>query len=503
MSKKTWVILIASLFACCLLSSCKEQPAETEAPSQTEETKGAEAPVFNDSTVLYYNIDWEEYNGKADDSLTSREKNLDDGYFHLMLATEGEIKEVLIKSRIMTNKADSNPVVALTFSKDNIVSEVYPVTDIGGKIAAKSYFVTSSEGSNLIVNTNNTNSGDEISYTVKSGAKIFDVSATEDMSVAETALEEMDEILAVSDASGALTHVWVLSRASQSKGRGGCICGANDSGAPHKEGCDGTILYYWKPWTNLTALPTENGYWYLDVEGGVIELDEGFRFRTSVDMYIDLNGHTVLGPSVNGSNTSVYFCGDASIKCSITLLDSVGTGKIILRDLVSPDGTKAASLQSRFMVYTGPKHSFTMYGGTIDGSELYGYGGNGSIIRAINGAYLNIHGGTIIGVTPTANTGGAVFCSGTMTMTGGTIRGGHAKKGGNVFIGSYDSNEGTKYGSFIMTGGEILDGDATTCGGNVVYYYEGVFEQTGGTISGGTSPKSPDVYMYPKYDPAA
>jgi len=493
--RKLAVLLAVFLFACFCLCACGEKPN-----TDTPDDKSGTATGDGDS-VLYYNIYGELYDGKADDSLTSREKDLDDGYFHVLTSSDGKIVEVLVKSRILTNKIDSNPVLALTFSEDNIVADALSVEEIGGSIAARNCFVSAVDDGTLLVNTNNTNSGEEIPLTLADAVKIYDVSDEDNGFGGMIALEElevMDEIVAVADESGAVTHIWVQSKASQNKGRGGCICGANDSGEAHKEGCDGTILYYWQPWTNKTSLPDTGGYWYLDVEGGVIDLDEKIKLRSNMDIYLDLNGHTVN----SRAQDACYVCQDESVSIHISILDSKGGGVFKFHTVYQEDGTPTP-LQARFAVYVGGKTSLTIYGGTIDGSGLKGSGGNGALIRAINGGTLNIHGGTIIGTSDYANTGGAVFCSGTMNMTGGKITGGHAKKGGNVFMGTYESGGVTYYGTLNMSGGEIVNGTASISGGNLCYYEDGSFNQTGGTVSGGYAPEAPDIYVYPKFDPAA
>lgn len=494
-----FVILIFAVFCFCACGGSENESADSSIADASSEESGPEAVAAG---ILYYNIDGELYNAKADDSLTSREKNLDDGYFYITLSSEEGITELRAKSRILTNKIDSNPVLTLNV-EDGIITEAFSIEEAGGSIAARRCFVASVSGNELTVNTNNTYSGDEIKLTLSDSVKIFDVSDSEKDFGAVTTLAEMDEVMAAAGSDGTVTHIWVLSRAGQNKGRGCCICGASETGESHKEGCDGTILYYWKPWTNRNALPTEGGYWYLDVDGGELFIEENVKLRSKMEIYLDLNGHTVYGPDKTAGMVAFYAVPDPSVAVSVTILDSKGTGLFKLRNPLDDDGTLSMHLMSRFMVFVGEKSSLTIYGGTIDGSELDGVGGNGALIRMTTGAVLNIHGGKIIGCRGTCNTGGAVFCSGTMNMTGGVITGGHAKKGGNVFIGTYEDNGYTKYGNFNMTGGEIKNGTATLSGGNLCYYEDGSCSITGGTITGGKAPEAEDVYMYPKFDPAA
>ena len=213
---------------------------------------------------------------------------------------------------------------------------------------------------------------------------------------------------------------------------------------------------------------------------------------SSADIFIDLRGHTINGPV----DSNIYHYIDDSTSTNITICDSVGGGKFILRDSGAP-----GQIQGKFILTAFGNHSFTLYGGTIDGSELNANHGNGGIIRSVQ-VPINIHGGEIIGPSGTTNAGGCIWTSGPMTVTGGKISGGTAKKGGNVYIGYTGEGEAAKYGSFIMTGGEITGGTATAAGGNVIYAEGATFEFTGGTISGGNAPKDPDYGMNAKPSPA-
>ena len=74
---------------------------------------------------------------------------------------------------------------------------------------------------------------------------------------------------------------------------------------------------------------------------------------------------------------------------------------------------------------------------------------------------------------------GTVFVDGELTMTGGTITGNKANKGGGVYVdanGMYNI-----YGIFTMTGGNIEGNTADTSGGEV--YIVGTFTMSGGIIT--------------------
>ena len=221
-----------------------------------------------------------------------------------------------------------------------------------------------------------------------------------------------------------------------------CVCGS--TGDTHLADCDGTA-YQWTPWFKADTLPNTTGYYYLAKD---VTLDTTLVITTAQEICLDLNGHTV------NASTRVYQMAAANIKDSLTILDSVGGGKVVMTTYAG-GGTFAA------IGNTGSK-TVTIYGGTFDASAINCGGNNGAFFRVGSAtSKLNIHGGEIIGGK--ANGGGVVHINaGNVTMTGGTVRGGSAGNGGNIVVASG--------GSFTMTGGRMYGGKATAAngrGGNI------------------------------------
>jgi len=130
----------------------------------------------------------------------------------------------------------------------------------------------------------------------------------------------------------------------------------------------------------------------------------------------------------------------------------------------------------------------------LSGGELLNgtanYGGNIGLYNC----KLNISGTAKITGGTAAESGGALYCPGGVTassvgvtMTGGTISGGSAKQGGNVFMG--------KNWTMTMDAGTITGGQASSKGGNV--YMEGAapFTMNGGTISDGGKNNGGNLYV--------
>lgn len=224
---------------------------------------------------------------------------------------------------------------------------------------------------------------------------------------------------------------------------GECICGGLNG---HLAGCNGEPQA-WTKWTDANALPVESGYYKLT---GNVNIAAYMNANKSADIYLDLNGHTV---SLADGGTRIYHVATNDTNVNITILDSVGTGKIDLGSGTGSFGLLAALHDAG----TGSK-SLTIYGGIIDGSKRGNTANSGGVIRSLSNATVNIHGGMILSAKINSSDGGAIYSENVLNMTGGTITGGTAVNGGNIAIAS---------GEFNMTGGKILDGYASGYGDNV------------------------------------
>ena len=171
--------------------------------------------------------------------------------------------------------------------------------------------------------------------------------------------------------------------------------------------------------------------------------------------------------------------------------------------LIKIDGTNINDTKANVRCIGG---SFNMYGGTITGGFSQN-GGNGAGVFASSGGVLNISGGTITGGQSSSYGGnvggwtGTINISGTaliengsapngganlyipnaalkVNISGGTIRGGEGKLGGNIYV-----IKNTSGGYLNITGGVIEGGKATNAaeGGGNLYIAAG----TSVTLAGG------------------
>lgn len=127
---------------------------------------------------------------------------------------------------------------------------------------------------------------------------------------------------------------------------------------------------------------------------------------------------------------------------------------------------------------------------TLQGAD---YGSNSQYALYVeNGGKAEIKNGVTITGFKNADRG-TVFADGNLTMSGGTITGNTAGRGGGVYIAPSRS--------FTMTGGSIKGNTAGNGGGVYVdadgsYNMYGNFTMTGGTIEGNTADKGGGVFTY-------
>lgn len=218
-----------------------------------------------------------------------------------------------------------------------------------------------------------------------------------------------------------------------------------------------------------------------------------------------LNAYEVCGGSVRIQNGKMTMTG----------------GSIGIDDQGNPAGgtTKPSGSEVGNVYFFGTSCTAVLSGGTIaygnswlneKGELTYGLSAKGGNIGG-NGA-ITVTGDMIIRDGYTVNMGGnwTIFNNSNCVLSGGTISGGKAPKGGNISIGGSNTTQqllqisgGLVIGGEALsgnggnilidhsakgikvTGGAIKDGFAKTSGGNI--YSKGIVQYTSGTITGGNN----------------
>lgn len=221
---------------------------------------------------------------------------------------------------------------------------------------------------------------------------------------------------------------------------------------------------------------------------------------------IDLNGKTLTADTKSTGGRLVLLNGTMNIQ------DSVGGGKITsVAQLSRNGGTIGMSATGILNLYSGTltmeetaqagngggvvfvgDGTFNMFGGTIVGGKI-GFGNGGVDCLGVNvnvrGGKFTMTGGTIDGsVKQPAGVqvlGGNIYGgpNSVITLSGGTVIGGEAIKGGNIY----------SVGTVIINDGATVSGGKATLGGNI--YSKLAVRLNGGLVTGGQAQNGGNIYM--------
>lgn len=240
-----------------------------------------------------------------------------------------------------------------------------------------------------------------------------------------------------------------------------CTCGGLGAVGDHKTCADVT----WTAWTNGMTTPTKGNYYLAEdvTISAAISLSGNFK--------LCLNGYTL---TVEGGVRAFTYVSDSYRTLDICDCSVAQSGKVTTANKSNQGG----------VVYLG-RGKFCLYGGTLENTA--DMTANGGVIRlgqqdTTTGKAVDfrIYGGKICGTTTTKN-GGSIYAKDgdsniKMYLFGGTISGGSAAGGGNIYVGN---------GYLYLRGTTISGGVASGSGGNI--YCTGAMEMTAGWIYGGSA----------------
>lgn len=200
--------------------------------------------------------------------------------------------------------------------------------------------------------------------------------------------------------------------------------------------CGQTVV--WSPWTYSTQT---SGHFYMT--GSLPSKTGAFNIPAGKDLVIDLRGNTI-----NVTNTRAFL-----VYGNLTVMDTVG-------------------------------------GGVVSGNQV----GNGGVISVQNGAKVQLLGGTYRSLATKGSALGSVAYvvgGGKLTIGGTAVLDGSNQTTGTTATAEY----GTVYskGTVVMTGGEIIGTKGAPHGGSI-FIHSGDLTVSGGTIGGGTAKIGADIY---------
>jgi len=176
------------------------------------------------------------------------------------------------------------------------------------------------------------------------------------------------------------------------------------------------------------------------------------------------------------NSTNINVPAPANTTATLTITSASGGPYTITR------GQQDSTANGLFMVNSGAKLIFQAI--TIDGDKVTHTGNTASLVRVDTGGEFTLNNGAVLKNNRATNGGGVFVSTGTFTMSGGEISGNDAN-------GSTSSSGGGVYnrGTFNMSGSAVIsgntaNGNTATSGGGGVFDSGGIFNMSGGSISG-------------------
>ncbi len=322
----------------------------------------------------------------------------EDGYYVFDLLNDGKIKQFKTKDEMIAAEVDTyTQGLGLKLKKGtNIIERVVGIADTKyPNTAISNQDVKKISGSTLTTERcrlTSYNYGEKLTLTIGKNVKIYDVSSYAKNWGAPAKLKVGDRIVAYSDLEGKLAYIFITKAAAREKGSWG-----------YCEHCGKTVF-----WDSYSENFAADGHYYLPAD---TERTGAIVFGSTTDdavydQVFDLNGHTLK------CTTNAFTVID-----KLTIIDSVGTGKISNSKGLSYNGQKQGG-----NVFVRDGGTFTLLSGTIENGAV-GLTGVGSNISAYNGT-VNIKGGKISGGVGYLGT--AVYHGGTeggINISGGKLAG--------------------------------------------------------------------------------
>ena len=455
-----------------------EKLSTTEAEQNTE-SELTLSPVESKQVAadLYWNVYRWDYTpgGMLDHSSRMKE---DDGCYHVVFAANGQQETLLVKDKSLIEIIDFNAINGLTVDAHGVVTDVKVLRECTNGLAANRAIVTGVDG-NTVSCTTGAIGGVPFALTLTDKTGIYDVSTADETCGGETTLREGDQILAIEDLEGAVSHVYVIRRAyiDDLTHTDHCVCGGT------AEGLHGVCapITDWIAWGDDPAewdtLPSQSGHYYLTRD---VVLPKRHKILADQDVTICLNGKQVTAEQ----SRLVAVLGTLSI-CDCRFVYENGTytfeGKL---------SSGFADNSAGGVIYMCQKSKLNLYGGNVTGrcsatnggllyttinsvTHIYNAVLNGGVAQQAGGAvYINngevyIHGGVITGGNAATKAGGLYMKSGTLTISGSPKITGNLRSdlwlgsGWKITIGEGGLNPGAEIGIMLDSGAGVFATNAT------------------------------------------
>lgn len=205
-----WILLAAGLVVLLALAGLLIVMFTGGQGAQTDPTGTGEV------ATLYWNIDRDQYAGKSEAGLSSREKG-DDGYYHIMFAVDGEQVEYKTSDTKIVNRIDNQKVMGLAFDDAGLITDVLEVDEITGGIIADEFYIQEVIDGVAVCNSSESFNGMSLELEITADTKIYDVNPKAEVVGAPAELAPADRVIAIQDEAGKIIYVFITSRLEKSE----------------------------------------------------------------------------------------------------------------------------------------------------------------------------------------------------------------------------------------------------------------------------------------------
>ena len=177
-----------------------------EETSQTQPTAPVQAQT--EEVQLYWNVDRTTYAAKGYQGVSARTPR-SDGIYYIRFSINAEQIDLPVRDKTLVDRIDMQDVMGLVFDEEGFVVDIRTVSECTGGLVAPVLFVKSIEGNTVIANTNGNFKGLDMTLQLNENTKIYDVGGQGLLIGMEGTVKADDEILAVKDLEGNISHVYV------------------------------------------------------------------------------------------------------------------------------------------------------------------------------------------------------------------------------------------------------------------------------------------------------
>jgi len=396
---------------------------------------------------------------------TTRQR-AEDGYFYFEMTAGGKQMTLKTKDITLATKIDSTSARCMGLTvRNGVILKHHGAASVSGcqggtkseswvdvtKLSGRTYTARKDPKSNV------STAGQYFTSTMASGCKIYNVSGSYNLFCGEpTTLRVGDRIHALHNRDGLTTVIFVVERKISLTEKSDCPC---------------NVGVTWEPWDGTA--PLQNGkYYYLTAD--VTAPNEGFMLE-GIAVSLRLDGHTIssegrcfylksnarlnicdhdtrgklIGSGVDGEAGGVirvYNSGDVVNLWNVDVCYQAGTGNVKEGGLISTSGTVSA------------------YNCNLSGGVTSGVGGN---VRVNGTGTFRMFGGTMDGGK--ASSGSNLYCSGRAYLEGAALTNGVATFNSttDVIMKDVTAQNAAVLGGTVKLQGVAMLGNVTVTSGKL------------------------------------